>query len=62
MYCESNGMSKLITSEFLEETTMAPFIPCEGSHDVFINLIVFYRVVGDGIGLRGNIESRIAAL
>jgi hypothetical protein len=35
MYCESDGMSKVIVGEFLEETTMASFTLREGSHYVF---------------------------
>ena len=62
MYCESDGMSKVIVGEFLEETTMASFTPREGSHYVLQTSFGFYRVDGGAIGLRGNIESRIAAL
>jgi hypothetical protein len=35
MYCESDGMSKLDASKFLEEITMASLNHREGSHYVF---------------------------
>jgi hypothetical protein len=62
MYFDSHGMSKLIAHELLKEISRASLTPCEGSHDIFSLRFCSYRVVGGDIGLRGNIESRIAAL